>query len=125
MRKILTIFYYFCHPRFFANPSSRTVLQNLIQLCNTFHLIHLIQKNVVVQKCFFVVSLLLWKLNGALCFKHDKGIQSSKNENYLSILYKIHVPKHGFSDKIDEIIISERWIENICCTNAFDAIVTE
>ena len=83
---MIKVFHFFCHPHFFANPSSRTVLQNLIQFCNTFHLIHLIQKNVVVQKGFFVVCLLLWKLNGALCFKHDKGIQSSKNENYLSIV---------------------------------------
>ena len=83
---MIKVFHFFCHPHFFANPSSRTVLQNLIQFCNTFHLIHLIQKNVVVQKGFFVVCLLLWKLNEALCFKHDKGIQSSKNENYLSIV---------------------------------------
>ena len=84
--KKITMPYYICHPHLFANPSSRTILQFLIQFCNNFYLIHVIQKIFIVPKGFFVVSLLLWKLNGALCLKHNKEIQSSKNENYLSIV---------------------------------------
>ena len=88
--------YYFCHPRLFANPSSRTVVHNLIQFCNNFYLIHLIQEIFVVKKGIIAVSLLPWKLNGALCLKHDKEIQSSKNENYLFYCINDTYPKKWF-----------------------------